>query len=280
MLKRLAGLAGALALAAGLATLPTAAQAQYLQVLPTVNMEAVVKAAQWDPRKADTGITPGAGESVRLVEQALVAKGLLASQYVDGHFGTSTISAYAAYQRSLGYTGLDATGLPGRTSLTALGTNRYSVIYPISPGSRVSFRGYTVNTRTRSMILEAELRLGRTLTLTQGSYNPGGDPTSAGTHDGGGAADLSVYGMTSTVRTNVVRILREVGFAAWYRTPAEGDWGPHIHIIALSDTDQSTPARNQAGDYYLGLNGLANRGPDTGPTVTPIRTWEEYQRSR
>lgn len=285
MLGRRVLLVGALVLAAGgTAQAPALAQAQaqgqaQVQALPGVNMEMVVKAAQWDPRKAGTGITPGAGDSVLLVEQALTARGFLGSQFVDGHFGTSTIDAYAAYQRSLGFTGLDANGLPGATSLTNLGTNRFTVNHVIGPGSRVAFRGYTVNTRTRSMILEAERRLARTLTLTQGSYNPGGVGASAGTHDGGGAADISVSGMTSTTRTTVVRVLREVGFAAWYRTPAEGDWGPHIHVIALSDTDQSTAARNQAGDYYLGLNGLANRGPDTGPAVTPIRTWEEYQRA-
>ncbi len=283
MLRRIAGLAGALTLATGLAALPSAAAEQSgragVQALPTVNMELLVKAAQWDPRKSGTGITPGAGDSVLRVEQALDARNHLAPEYVDGHFGTSTIAAYAAYQRSLGYTGLDANGLPGRTSLTTLGTNRFTVVNAITPGSRVAFRGVTLNTRTRSMILEAERRLARTLTLTQGSYNEGGVGASAGTHDGGGAADISVSGMTTSTRTTVVRVLREVGFAAWYRSPSEGDWGPHIHVIALSDTDQSGAARNQAGDYYLGLNGLANRGPDTGPSVTPIRTWEEYQRA-
>ncbi len=283
MLRRIAGLAGALTLATGLAALPSAAAEQSgragVQALPTVNMELLVKAAQWDPRKSGTGITPGAGDSVLRVEQALDARNHLAPEYVDGHFGTSTIAAYAAYQRSLGYTGLDANGLPGRTSLTTLGTNRFTVVNAITPGSRVAFRGVTLNTRTRSMILEAERRLARTLTLTQGSYNEGGVGASAGTHDGGGAADISVSGMTTSTRTTVVRVLREVGFAAWYRSPAEGDWGPHIHVIALADTDQSGAARNQAGDYYLGLNGLANRGPDTGPSVTPIRTWEEYQRA-
>lgn len=284
MRRPFALLTGALALTAALASPATAAPAPPvaaapgITALPTVDMELVVKAAQWDPRKADSSIVSGAGPSVRLVEDALRARGLLASTYVDGHFGTSTISAYAAFQRSLGYTGLDATGLPGRTSLTTLGVNRFTVVRPLSPGSRVAFRGHTVNTRTRSMILEAERRLGRTLTITQGSYNQGGVGASAGTHDGGGAADISVSGMTTTVRTNVVRQLRIVGFAAWYRSPAEGDWAAHIHVIALADTDQSTPARNQAGDYYLGLNGLANRGPDTGPAVSPIRTWEEYLR--
>lgn len=280
MRRPLALLAGTLALAAALVS-PAAATADdraAVTALPTVDMELVVKAAQWDPRKAGTSIVPGAGPSVRLVEDALRARGHLAASLVDGHFGTSTIAAYSAYQRSLGYTGLDANGLPGRTSLATLGSNRFTVVRAISPGSRVAFRGHTLNTRTRAMLLEAERRLGRTLTVTQGSYNEGGVGASAGTHDGGGAIDLSVSGMSTTVRTNVVRQLRTVGFAAWYRSPAEGDWGPHIHVIALADTDQSTGARNQAGDYYLGLNGLANRGQDTGPAVTPIRTWEEYQR--
>jgi peptidoglycan hydrolase-like protein with peptidoglycan-binding domain len=247
--------------------------------LPVANMEAVVKAAQIDPRRPDTALTPGARDSVLLVERALNARGLLASQYIDGHFGTRTIDAYAAYQRSLGYSGLDATGLPGRTSLQLLGEGRYSLVRLLSPGSRTSYHNATMNTRTKDMLVEAEHILARQLVVTQGSYNPGGDPTSAGTHDGGGALDISVSGMTSTTRTNVARVLRQVGFAAWVRTPAQGNWPYHIHAIALSDTDQSIPAQHQAGDYYLGLNGLANRGPDDGPQVTPKLTWEEYKRS-
>ena len=127
------------------------------------------------------------------------------------------------------------------------------------------------------MLAEAERRLGRDLVLEQGSYNPGGDPTSAGTHDGGGVIDISVAGMSARTRTAAARALREVGFAAWVRSPAQGDWPWHIHAAAISDTDLSTPAQHQTGDYHLGLNGLANRGPDDGPHV-PIRTWEQYQR--
>ena len=247
--------------------------------LPVANMEAIVKAAQIDPRRADTALTPGARDSVLLVERALNARGLLASQYIDGHFGTRTIDAYAAYQRSLGYSGLGATGLPGATSLQRLGENRYTLTRLLYPGSRTTYHNAVMNTRTKAMLVEAERLLARQLVITQGSYNPGGDPTSAGTHDGGGALDISVSNMTSTTRTNVVRVLRQVGFAAWLRTPSQGDWPYHIHAIALSDTDQSIPAQRQAGDYYLGLNGLANRGPDDGPLVTPKLTWEEYLRS-
>jgi peptidoglycan hydrolase-like protein with peptidoglycan-binding domain len=254
---------------------PTTAAA----ALPSVNMEATVKAAQIDPRRADDTLTPGAKSSVLLVEQALQAKHLLAGRWVDGYFGTTTVAAYAQYQKSLGYTGLDANGLPGKTSLTKLGTNRFTVSNVIGPGARTDTGGgVIINTRTRSMLAAAEQILGRTLVLSQGSYNPGGDPSSAGTHDGGGVVDISVSGMTSAYRVTVAKALRTVGFAAWVRNPSQGDWPYHIHAAAISDTDLSSSAQHQTGDYYLGKNGLANRAPDDGPHVTPIRTWEEYQR--
>ncbi|UQU65085.1 peptidoglycan-binding protein [Couchioplanes caeruleus] len=246
---------------------------------PVVDMEATVLAAQIDPRRADHTLTPGAKNSVLAVEQALQNRNLLDAQWVDGYFGTETVAAYAAYQRSLGYTGLAANGLPGTTSLTKLGQNRYTVGNPIGPGAKVPRDGYVVDARTQAMLAEAQRLLGSALVLEQGSYNPGGDPTSAGTHDGGGVVDVSVAGMTSARRTTVVRALRQVGFAAWVRDPSQGDWPWHIHAAAINDTDLSSQAQHQVGDYHLGMNGLANRGPDDGPQV-PIKTWEQYQRGQ
>jgi hypothetical protein len=246
--------------------------------LPVANMEAVLKAAQIDPRRADSAITPGSKDSVLLVEQALSAKGLLAAQYVDGHFGTSTISAYSAYQKSLGYTGIAASGLPGKASLQQLGSQRFTVGNVVNAGARLTYHGALMNTRTKAMVVAAEGLLGRELGIEQGSYNPGGDPSSAGTHDGGGVLDVSVVGMTSATRNTVAKNLRIVGFAAWVRTPSQGDWDYHIHAVALADPDQSSQAQHQSGDYYLGFNGLANRAADDGPVVTPKLTWEEYQR--
>jgi peptidoglycan hydrolase-like protein with peptidoglycan-binding domain len=245
--------------------------------LPVVNMEATVLAAQIDPRRADNTLTPGAKSSVLAVEQALQARSLLSAQWVDGYFGTQTIAAYAAYQRSLGYTGLAANGLPGTTSLTKLGLNRYTVTNPIGPGAKVQRDGYVVDARTQAMLAEAQRLLGYRLVLAQGSYNPGGDPTSAGTHDGGGVVDISVTGMTADQRTAVALALRQVGFAAWIRNPSQADWPWHIHAAAINDTDLSSEAQHQIGDYYLGMNGLANRGPDDGPRI-PIETWEQYER--
>ncbi|GLW30058.1 peptidoglycan-binding domain-containing protein [Actinoplanes regularis] len=245
----------------------------------SVDMEATVLAAQIDPRRADSTLTPGAKASVLAVEQALDAKELLDPRWVDGYFGTETVAAYAAYQRSLGYTGLDANGLPGTTSLTKLGQDRYTVTHTISVGTTVQRDGYVVNARTQAMLAEAQRLLGYQLVLEQGSYNPGGDPTSAGTHDGGGVVDISVTGMNATKRTAVARALRRVGFAAWVRDPSQGDWPWHIHAAAINDTDLSSQAQHQIGDYYLGLNGLAGRGPDDGPKVS-IQTWEQYQRGQ
>ncbi len=237
-------------------------------------MEATVKAAQIDPRREDDTLTPGARVSVLRVERALAAKDLLDERWV----GTTTVAAYAKYQTSLGYSGLGANGLPGKASLNRLAQDRFVVTHPLSAGSRLKVSdGVVINNRTQRMLTEAERRLGRRLVLDQGSYNPGGDRTSAGTHDGGGVVDISVKSMSSTSRTQVVRQLRKVGFAAWLRSPTQGDWPWHIHAVAISDTDLSSQAQHQVGDYYLGLNGLANGNPDDGPRVR-IHTWEEYLR--
>ena len=244
----------------------------------TVNMEAVLLAAQWDPRKASTGTTPGARDSVLAVERALVAKGLLRSSLADGHFGSSTISAYAAWQRRLGYSGLGANGLPGPSSLTKLGSGRFTVTRKVYAGSVLYYDGVKLNERTKAMLREAERILAPRLSYLQGSYNAGGVSASAGTHDGGGAVDVAAARLTSSQRTQVVRVLRQVGFAAWLRTPAQGSWPYHIHAVAVSDPDLSSGAQHQVGDYYLGLNGLANRGRDDGPQVTKV-TWEDYKRA-
>ncbi|WP_371782824.1 peptidoglycan-binding domain-containing protein [Streptosporangium subroseum] len=255
----------------------SAAQAADARALPSVNMEAAVKAAQIDPRRPDNTLTPGAKAGVLLIEQALRDRHLLDAKWVDGYFGTTTVTAFAKFQKSLGFTGLAANGLPGKTSLTGLGAGRFGVTHIVGPGARVSVGGVVIDTRTRSMLAEAKRLLGRDLVLLQGSYNRGGDPTSAGTHDGGGVVDISVKGMSSATRTAVTRALRSVGFAAWVRSPDQADWPWHIHATAINDTDLSSQAQHQIGDYYLGLNGLAGRGPDDGPKVT-IRTWEEYRR--
>ncbi|MGH3660028.1 MAG: peptidoglycan-binding domain-containing protein, partial [Micromonosporaceae bacterium] len=230
---------GGLAISATVAAAGTSGAGVSASALPKVDMERVVLASQLDPPKSGTGKTPEAGDDVLRVERALKAKGLLASRYVDGHYGSSTVTAYGKYQRRLGYSGIDANGIPGRTSLNKLGSKRFAVVRTTNPGSRnYSISGERVNHRTYNMIKRADSKLSFSIRLTQGSYTSS-NPNSAGTHAGGGAVDISVSGLSSTNRWRMVRELRRVGFAAWLRTPSQGDWGYHIHAIAVNDTDAS-----------------------------------------
>lgn len=88
----------------------------------TVSLRAVRAAAQADPGRRQGGTTPGAGDDVRLVEAALQREGLLSATWsADGSFGSKTVKAYAAWQRRCGYSGSDADGIPGGTTLKRLG---------------------------------------------------------------------------------------------------------------------------------------------------------------
>jgi hypothetical protein len=88
---------------------------------PVVDLSKLVAAAKSNPAAKGTPVTYS---GVKTVETALVDAGLLAKRYSDGHYGTTTLAAYAAWQKRCGYTGKDADGIPGRTSLERLG-NKY-----------------------------------------------------------------------------------------------------------------------------------------------------------
>lgn len=85
---------------------------------PTVDLSKIIKAAKTDPGKSGT---PVSYKGVGRVERALAAEGLLDERYIDAHFGSETVAAYAKWQKKLGYTGSDADGIPGKSSLTKLG---------------------------------------------------------------------------------------------------------------------------------------------------------------
>jgi hypothetical protein len=58
------------------------------------------------------------------------ALGVLSRDLADGHFGTATVHAYAAWQRRCGYKGTAADGIPGAESLTKLGARRGFTVTP------------------------------------------------------------------------------------------------------------------------------------------------------
>lgn len=132
---------------------------------------------------------------------------------------------------------------------------------------RVVWRGRVFNRRTVVMLEAVEKLLGDELTIFQGSYNSSVG-ASAGTHDGGGAVDLWC---SSTPVARVVRVMRVVGFAAWFRpelwSGGKRVWGNHVHAIAIGDREMSLGARAQVVDYFAHRDGLKSHAHD--PTWHP-----------
>ncbi|MFF3112876.1 peptidoglycan-binding protein [Kitasatospora sp. NPDC057904] len=91
----------------------------YLPGPRTVSLAHVVAAAGTDPGAEQGHRTYGA--EVAIVEQALADEGLLEQRWVDGSFGSLTVTAYAGWQRRCGYSDPDADGVPGADSLQRLG---------------------------------------------------------------------------------------------------------------------------------------------------------------
>lgn len=94
---------------------------------PRVSLKNLIAAAHADPPAAQGHATHPA--DVRPVEAALKAEGLLPAAYAgDGSYGTTTVTAYANWQKAyskahnLGWSGADVNGIPGSVSLKALGS--------------------------------------------------------------------------------------------------------------------------------------------------------------
>ena len=88
--------------------------------MPTVSLKDIIFSAKHDP-PAEQGATSHP-EEVKIVEAALMAEGLLSQQFAkDGSFGIVTVTAYSQWQKRQGFTGQDANGVPGLTTLRALG---------------------------------------------------------------------------------------------------------------------------------------------------------------
>lgn len=98
---------------------------------PVVRLSHVIAAMALDaaPSSPTGFVHYGDPAGSRALEQALWDIGINCGP-VDGSLGTMFRAGYAVYQRSLGYKGMDADGIPGMTSLTKLGqrTGRFTVI--------------------------------------------------------------------------------------------------------------------------------------------------------
>jgi peptidoglycan hydrolase-like protein with peptidoglycan-binding domain len=250
---------------------------------PVINMEKLLMAAQLDQYRPGNRHTAGAVKSVKRVQRQLRRRGI--SVAVDGNYGAQTMDGYAAWQRRLGYSGLDASGMPGETSLKRLAGRRFNVTRVVRPGARRAWSGVTLNVRTIRMLRTAGHLVGGphcVLDATKGSYT-GPDSSSQATHAGGGAVDLSIRTRCGRSVKRVVSKLRRVGFAAWFR-----NWSgnQHIHAVAISDPDMANEiafpgwfdAREQIVAFAQRKNGL--NGATTGRMTRRPHTWEQFKRSR
>lgn len=171
----------------------------------------------------------------------------------------------------------------GRTFAALVGTwtKRLAAASPTTPPTeeapmaRKTFRGKTFDARTAAMLAEVARRTRAYIQPTQGSYSAG--KKSAGTHKGGGAVDLHCASLPEDQALEIVRVMREVGFAAWLRKPSEGDWPEHIHGIAIGCPDLDPAAARQVTAFKKGLSGLASGAEDRHASmgVRPT-TWEAY----
>jgi peptidoglycan hydrolase-like protein with peptidoglycan-binding domain len=272
----------AAALIAG-AAIAFTTMAQSAAAKPVINMEKVLMAAQLDQYRPGNRHTAGAVKSVKRVQRQLRRRGIRVA--VDGNFGAQTMNGYARWQRRLGYSGLDASGIPGETSLKRLSGKRFRVTRVVRPGDRRAWSGVTLNRRTVRMLKAAGRLVGGRrcrLDATKGSYT-GPDSSSQATHAGGGAVDLSIRTRCGRSVKRVVRKLRRVGFAAWFR-----NWSgnQHIHAVAISDPDMANEiafpgwfdAREQIVAFAQKKNGL--NGATTGKMTRRLHTWEQFKRSR
>ena len=146
----------------------------------------------------------------------------------------------------------------------------FGCLRPPEDYTRVEVNSWQLNRRTLAMLEHAQQLYGGELEITgyhitQGSYTPA-EPASFGTHDGGGAVDLSVLRKgTWTVLWDdiepLVAALRAAGFAAWLRDYGElyPDSPYNIHAVAIGDADLSPAAQEQltgAFGYFRGYTGV------------------------
>lgn len=143
---------------------------------------------------------------------------------------------------------------------------------PRNKYKKTTYGGHTVDWYTRAALMAvAEHLYGDPMCLTvyQGSYNAGGVTASAGTHDGGGAVDLS-----PADHVKKVHALRFIGcFAAWHRLTLPGVWEEHIHAELLGNKKASSGAKSQWWDFRHFRNGLADHAEDKTPHPNPMGTF-------
>lgn len=142
------------------------------------------------------------------------------------------------------------------------------------PNEKVPFRDHTFDRRMACALKVLEERLGYELTILQGSYSTAVG-ASAGTHAGGGAADLTSYDWRRKVIEG-----SKIGLAIYRRKAIPGVWVEHVHCTLVGDPECSDAAKQQNKEYMAGGDGLVGDNPDPHadlrPDPKPIFNYREY----
>lgn len=120
-----------------------------------------------------------------------------------------------------------------------------------------TFDNYTVSSLKQAITLYYILGGTGKVYVAQGSYNRGVEQ-SGNTHDGGGAADLTLEKPTTKNWSTLRKAMRMCMFADWDRPPIKGLWNHHNHSIQIGNDKASPNAKKQVGYYYAGQTGLAD----------------------
>lgn len=144
------------------------------------------------------------------------------------------------------------------------------------PYAKRTWRGKPFDNRTVSALkwveqkyIEVAPKKRAPLVFYQGSYSTGASPNSKGTHDGGGAVDVNVSGMTHKQKMALLKWFRKGGWAAWLRPRMSDTWPEHIHAILRGHRTASPGAKAQVVAYERHRDGLAGNAYD--PTWRPKR---------
>ena len=156
--------------------------------------------------------------------------------------------------------------------------NKWSDVTTAYQGKRLNYGTYYLMKAANKMLHSSRYGKEREdVTITQGSYNGGGVAASAGTHDAGGAVDITSYNSK-----NRLTVFRKLGMALWLRTSSQGPWPEHMHGIVDGDGTASAGAKRQVEAYHNRRNGLANNAMDDGPQVPvfPLFVYPETERGK
>lgn len=145
---------------------------------------------------------------------------------------------------------------------------------PTHDYSRLSFDGCTLNGRTLAMLNALDRRLAAGLRVLKGSYEVDG-ARGAHPHMGGGTVDLGLGDVAPHTIEAMVRALRAIGFAAWFRDRHEH---PHIHAVAIGDREMSPAAAWQVKQFFSGKDGRSRMGADPHGALLSLPAWVQKYR--